>query len=187
MNSKIDALGPVLETPRLRLRPPQERDLEPMIALMGDEETARFIGGQQSAPLVWRAFAGLIGHWVLRGYGFFIVEDRASGAWLGRVGPWYPHLWPKPEIGWTIAREHWGKGYAAEAAARAMDFVFDDLGWTEVIHLIDARNTASAGVARKLGSRNSGQSVPVPGFDMVTDIWGQTQDEWARNRSAFRL
>ncbi|MEE2565512.1 GNAT family N-acetyltransferase [Hyphobacterium marinum] len=186
MTSLSDALGPVLETPRLRLRPPQESDLEPLIAVMGDEETARYIGGVQSPPLVWRALAALIGHWAIRGYGFFVLEDRETGDWIGRVGPWYPHEWPQPEVGWTIARQHWGKGYAAEAAARALDWVFDDLGWESVAHLIHKDNAGSASVARKLGSTNSGREVAVPGFDMQVDIWGQSREDWSRNRAALQ-
>tara|TARA_R110002072_G_scaffold81154_4_gene185949 strand:- start:137 stop:703 length:567 start_codon:yes stop_codon:yes gene_type:complete len=186
MSSLADALGPVLETDRLILRPPHEADLEPLIALMGDEETGRFIGGTQPPALVWRSLCGIVGHWAMRGYGFFVVEDRQSGDWLGRVGPWYPHLWPQPEIGWTIARNHWGKGYAAEAAARCMDWVFDDLGWDSVIHLIDERNVGSIGVAKKLGSYNWNQPAKVAGFDMIVDQWGQTREEWTTNRTRFK-
>jgi len=184
MTTLADALGPVLETERLILRPPEERDLEPMCALMDDEETTRFIGGVQSPPLVWRALCGIVGHWAMRGYGFFVVEDKGSGEWLGRVGPWYPHGWPQPEIGWTISRDHWGKGYAAEAATRCMDWVFDDLGWTDVIHLIDVKNVASAGVAKKLGSYNWNKPVEVAGFGMMADQWGQTRDEWRARRNS---
>ncbi|WP_420434625.1 GNAT family N-acetyltransferase [Hyphobacterium sp.] len=179
----ISSFGPRLETERLVLRVPEERDVDPLIAVMADQETAQFIGGTQTPPLVWRGLCGVIGHWAVRGYGFFSVEDKASGEWLGRVGPWYPYGWPQEEIGWTIKREAWGKGYAAEAAGRCLDWVFEDLGWASAVHLIDAGNIGSQGVARKIGSYNWNRKVEVAGFDMIVDVWGQTRDEWrARQR-----
>ena len=135
--------GPVIETARLRLRVPEERDFPHFVALMSDEVAARHIGGVQSAPMTWRNLAALVGHWHFRGYGFFTVEERETGAWVGRVGPWYPHGWSQPEVGWSILRDHWGKGYGPEAAAASLDFAFDTLGWDEVIHLIAAENVNS--------------------------------------------
>jgi RimJ/RimL family protein N-acetyltransferase len=178
----ISSFGPRLETGRLVLRVPEERDFEPLAAVMADEETARHIGGVQEPAQVWRSLCGVIGHWAVRGYGFFSVEDKASGEWLGRVGPWNPHGWPQPEVGWTIKREAWGKGYAAEAGARSLDWIFDDLGWESVIHLIHADNIGSQGVARKLGSYNWNKPVKIAGFDIIADQWGQTREEWRARR-----
>ena len=89
---------PVLETKRLILKRPAIEDFEPLCALMSDEETTRFIGGLQEPALVWRSLCGIVGHWEFRGYGFFSVFEKESGDWIGRVGPWYPHGWPQPEI-----------------------------------------------------------------------------------------
>ena len=118
---------PVLETPRLLLRYPEEQDFEPLAEMMQDEETARFIGGVQEPAITWRNFCSLLGHWQLRGYGFFSVIEKETGDWLGRIGPWYPHQWPQPEVGWTIKRQAWGKGFAPEAASACLDYVFDTL------------------------------------------------------------
>lgn len=175
---------PVLETPRLILRAPVEADFEPLCAMMQDEETTRFIGGVQEPAMAWRGFCTILGHWQLRGYGFFSVLDRSNGEWLGRVGPWNPHLWPQPEIGWSIKREAWGQGFAGEAASASMDHVVDTLGWTQVIHLIDENNHASQGVARGIGSRFKGRRSEVPGFGMVVDIWEQDADDWRKRRAA---
>ncbi|MEE2526922.1 GNAT family N-acetyltransferase [Hyphobacterium sp. HN65] len=174
----ISSFGPRLETGRLILRVPEERDLEPLAEAMADEETARHIGGTQTPPMVWRSLCGIVGHWAMRGYGFFTIEDKASGEWLGRVGPWFPHGWPQPEVGWTVKREAWGKGYASEAAARCLDWVFDDLGWESVVHLIHKDNIGSQGVARKLGSKNWNKPVEVAGFGIIVDQWGQTREDW---------
>lgn len=179
------SLGPVIETARLRLRVPEERDFAGYAALMSDEVAARHIGGVQDEALVWRGLAAVIGHWHMRGYGFFSVEERDSGAWVGRVGPWYPHGWSQPEVGWSVLREYWGKGYAPEAAAASMDFAFDTLGWDEAIHLIAAENVNSQAVARKLGSRDTGRDEIVAGFGMNTDVWGQTKQDWSQNRKRF--
>ena len=79
---------PVLETARLRLRVPEERDFEALKALMSDEIASRHIGGVQNECATWRALASVIGHWQMRGYGFFTVEERETGQWVGRIGPW---------------------------------------------------------------------------------------------------
>lgn len=173
----------VLETDRLILRKPVEADFEPLCDLMADEETARYIGGVQEPALVWRALCGIIGHWEFRGYGFFSVLEKESGQWIGRVGPWFPHGWPKPEIGWSMNRSTWRRGLASEAAAACMDWVFDELGWEDVIHLIDENNLGSQGVARRLGSRNLGEKAEVAGFGMIVDVWGQSAADWRRARA----
>lgn len=175
-------ITPVLETERLQLRPPQAEDFDPLCELMADEVTTRYIGGVQSPPLAWRSLCGIVGHWQLRGYGFFSVIEKETGQWLGRIGPWYPHGWPQPEIGWTLNRASWGKGYATEAGVACMDHVFDTLGWDSVIHLIHAENHGSQGVARRLGSVHTGREAEVAGFGLMADIWGQSAAEWKDNR-----
>jgi RimJ/RimL family protein N-acetyltransferase len=178
-----DLAPPALETDRLILRRPVIEDFEAWCAMMGDEETARFIGGVQAPPHVWRSLCTLLGHWQVRGYSFFTVLDKSSSEFIGRVGPWYPQVWPQPEIGWTVKREAWGKGYAVEAAAACMDHVFETLGWSDVIHLIDKQNTPSASVAAKLGSRNSGREDEVAGFGVLADVWGQTAEDWRARKA----
>ena len=69
-----------------------------------------------------------MGHWAIRGYGFFSVEHRETGAWVGRIGPWYPEGWPGPEVGWTLSPDHRGRGYATEAARASVEFAFTELG-----------------------------------------------------------
>ena len=152
---------------------------------MSDPVATEYIGGTVSAPHAWRALCMILGHWRLRGYGFFTVEDKVSGAWVGRVGPWYPHGWVAPEIGWSITRAHWGKGYGPEAAAASMDFVFEQLGWDRVIHLIHPDNANSQAVARKLGSVDTGEDAEAAGFGMMCDVWGQSRADWAQNRKRF--
>jgi hypothetical protein len=176
-------LGPTLETERLILRPPAVEDFPRWAEFMADPETARFIGGVQPAPQVWRMICTLAGMWALTGEGMFSILEKSTGQWVGRIGPLHPYGWPGREVGWSLHRGATGKGYAVEAAAATLDYAFDVLGWDDVIHCIDPENLASAGVATRLGSRNRGPGVlPEPLQDYAVDLWGQTRSEWLVNR-----
>jgi RimJ/RimL family protein N-acetyltransferase len=178
-------LGPTLETERLILRPPEARDFEPWAAFAGDEEAARYLGGPQVRAVAWRGMATMTGAWVMRGFSMFSVIEKASGDWVGRLGPWQPEGWPGTEVGWGIARAHWGKGYATEGAIAAIDWAFDNFGWTEVVHTIDPDNVNSQAVAKRLGSTLLRQAqMPAP-FDMVLDVWGQSREQWFANRASL--
>ena len=174
-------LGPTLETERLILRPPVEADLDGWAELMGDPESARFIGGVQARAAAWRGMAAMTGSWALKGFGMFSVVDKASGRWLGRLGPWQPDGWPGTEVGWGLVRSAWGHGYAAEGAAAAIDWTFAALGWGEIIHCIDPANTPSIRLAERLGSVHRGPGrLPAPFADMPVDIWAQSREQWQR-------
>ena len=180
------SLGPTLETARLILRPTSGEDFEPWAAFSADEEASRFLGGPQPRETAWRMMCTMAGSWVVRGFGMFSVIDKESGRWAGRLGPWQPEGWPGTEVGWGIAREFWGKGYAPEGATAAIDWAFEHLGWTEVIHCIDPANLPSQKVAQRLGSRLRGPgTLPAPYETMPVQIWGQTREEWKRRRAAL--
>jgi RimJ/RimL family protein N-acetyltransferase len=176
-------LGPTIETERLILRPPVPEDFEAWAAFMGDPEATRHIGGAQPRPLAWRTMATFAGAWILGGFGMFSVIEKASGRWVGRLGPWAPEGWPGTEVGWGLARESWGKGYATEGAAATIDWALDTLGWSDVIHTIAPDNLASAAVARRLGSHNRGpRGLPAPFTHLTVDVWGQTREQWLARR-----
>jgi RimJ/RimL family protein N-acetyltransferase len=173
-----------LTTSRLILRPPRNEDFDAWAAFSDDEVTTRFIGGRQPRATAWRAMMTMCGAWHMTGIAMFSVIERTTGKWVGRLGPWYPEGWPAEEVGWGIAREHWGKGYASEGAAATMDFAFFVLGWPEVIHCIDENNEASKGVAKKLGSKYLRRvKMPPPYDQMPIDAWGQTREEWKARRA----
>ena len=174
-----------LETPRLVLRLPRQEDFEAWAAFLADEEATRHIGGLQPRPLAWRGLAAMLGAWYLKGYAMFSVIEKATGQWIGRVGPWQPEGWPGPEVGWSIVRDRWGQGYAPEAAAASIDWAFDTLGWSEVIHTIAPGNGSSKAVAAKLGSRYLDMGrLPEPHHEKPVEIWGQSRADWRARRGA---
>lgn len=147
---------PEITTDRLRLRGPVAADFEVFAAFMASPRAAR-IGGPTSRALAWRSFCHLTGHWVHRGYGMFILADRASGAALGMAGPWFPEGWPEPEIGWSIwVDSAEGKGLAHEAASAARAWAYDSLGWPTAISLIVEGNSRSTALARRMGCAPEG-------------------------------
>ena len=177
-------LGPTLETARLILRPPALEDFPRWAEFQADPEATRFVGGPKAPAETWRNMMTVAGTWALTGVGFFSLIEKSSGRWIGRIGPWRPHGWPGTEVGWSLHPDAVGKGYAVEAASASLDYAFDRLGWSDVIHCIDPDNHASAGVAKRLGSVNRGPGrLPEPFQDATIDIWGQTRAEWAVNRA----
>jgi len=174
---------PRLETERLVLRPPTAADFEAWAAFAGDGETMRHLGGVQARSVAWRGLCTVSGAWTIEGFSMFSVIEKASGRWVGRLGPWRPVGWPGTEVGWGLAREVWGRGYATEGATAAIDWAFDTLGWTEVIHCIDPANVNSQAVARRLGSRlMREQPLPAPYADQVIQVWGQSREQWRARR-----
>jgi RimJ/RimL family protein N-acetyltransferase len=151
----LTGIVPVLRTERLVLRAFTQHDFEPFATIVSDPEVVRYLddGAPISREDCWRGMALFIGHWHLRGYGWWAVEDRRSGDFLGRIGLYNPEGWPGVEIGWLLRREAWDAGLATEGATAALTFAFDVVGATEVISLIDPRNTRSIRVAEKLGER----------------------------------
>ena len=175
--------GPVIETERLVLRPPQGEDFGGFCELMTDEASARFIGGLQPPETVWRTLCLISGAWTIRGFSMFSVIEKASGRWIGRLGPWQPEGWPGTEVGWGLLASAQGKGYAIEGASAAMDYAVDILGWSEIIHCIDEKNAPSIKVAERLGSRFLRKAAAPPPFkEMEWDVYGQTADAWRARR-----
>ena len=165
-----------VETERLLLREiDPDRDFAGWAASLADEDVVRYLNGEtMDEAQAWRNMAMVLGHWSLRGFGFFSVEEKATGEWVGRVGPWNPKGWPEPEVGWLIAPEHQRKGYAIEAGRASIDYAFDQLGWSRVIHVILDGNAPSVATAERLGSRFRRSQEGLPGVtDQLVHIYGQ--------------
>jgi len=152
-----------LDCPRVSLRLFRESDLDAYAEMCGDADVMRFLGDGHTLTRAeaWRNMALLLGHWQLRGYGLWAVEERATGLLAGRVGCWQPEGWPGLEIGWALRRRFWGRGYATEAALATLNYAFHTLKQAHVISLIDPNNSPSIAVALRLGMRMEGHTQIV--------------------------
>ena len=147
-----------LETERLALRLFRESDTDAYAEMVGDPEVMRFLGGRPVPRAeAWRNMAMMLGHWRLRGYGMWAVEEKASGEMVGRVGCWKPEGWPGLEVGWTLRRRFWGRSFATEAARASVNYAFDVLNQARVISLIAPENVNSIRVAERLGEKPEGE------------------------------
>ncbi|MEO0495774.1 MAG: GNAT family N-acetyltransferase [Pseudomonadota bacterium] len=160
---------PVIETERLLMRGWHTEDHELFTANWKRPDWNEYIGGFRNRDEVWNLMCEANGSWSLQGFGFMAVALRETGELIGMGGLLRPGGWPEPELGWSIFPEHQGKGYATEMTMAALRLAYTELGWTTAMSLIDARNGASIGVAKKLGASLERHSVPVTHF--VADIW----------------
>ena len=152
----------MIETERLLLRKPRLEDAADLAVAYADPEVVRFMGDGSTATLaeVEEGIAQWLERWESWGMSLFSLERREDGSVLGRVGflRWDPETWEvggdETELGWLLAREHWGRGYATEAALALRDWAFDDRGLIRLISLIHPTNERSIGVAERIGERH---------------------------------
>jgi RimJ/RimL family protein N-acetyltransferase len=167
-----------LETDRLRLRMFRQDDLEAYAAICADPEVMRYLG--DGKPLTrteaWRQIAMILGHWQLRGYGPWAVEERRTGALIGRIGFFEPEGWPGFELGWMLRRASWGHGYASEGARCALAHGFTAMGRTHVISLIRPDNQPSIRVAERLGETLEGRTEL---FGHEALVYGIDRTRWS--------
>ena len=144
----------MIETERLLLRDWQPSDAAPFAALNADPEVTRYLRGPMSRYASDELIARIRAHWHAHAFGLYAVEIKSSGAFAGFVGlavpSFLPDVLPAVEVGWRLAREHWGQGYATEGAAACLDHGFGDLGLRQIVSIIDPRNAASVRVAERL-------------------------------------
>ncbi len=142
---------PVLETERLIMREIHPSDFEPFARFFADE-VSKFLGGPLDKTKAWRKLALYAGQWSLNGFGEWALEVKESGKFAGICGPWFPLGWNEREISWALMPDHFGKGYATEAAHRTLQFAYQDLGWSTAISQIEPENSPSIRVAKRLGA-----------------------------------
>lgn len=166
-----------LETDRLVLRMFREDDFDQYAAICADPQVTRYLS--QGQPLArweaWRQMATILGHWQLKGYGPWAVEEKSTGRLLGRIGFFNPDGWPGFELGWVLVRDSWGKGYATEGARRALDYAFTEMGRDHVISLIHPENQASVRVAQRIGEKLEGRTQL---FEHEVLIYGAGLEDW---------
>ncbi|WP_269713408.1 GNAT family N-acetyltransferase [Caulobacter sp. NIBR2454] len=151
--------APVIETERLILREFRVSDLDDSAALWGDQEVTRFIGGRpQTREEVWPRILRYIGHWAALGYGFWVIEEKATGRYLGEIGladfkrALEPSFGDSPEAGWALSPAAHGKGYASEALTAVLAWGDARFGaGARTVCMISIDNAASVKVAEKAG------------------------------------
>jgi RimJ/RimL family protein N-acetyltransferase len=156
--SSSPAAAPILETPRLRLRAHRIDDYDACAAMWGHPDVARFIGGRPStAEEAWSRLLRYAGLWALLGFGYWAVERRSDSRFVGDVGfadfrrEISPSMEGLPEMGWALAPDLHGQGYASEAVSAALDWC--DTRFGASVCIIDPANAASIRVAQKTGFR----------------------------------
>jgi RimJ/RimL family protein N-acetyltransferase len=144
-----------LRTPRLILRRWREPDLEPFAALNADEDVMRYF----PSPLTREESDALAeGQGMLirtRGWGLWATELVETKTFIGFIGLAEPgfvaHFTPAIEVGWRLAKAHWGKGYATEGARAALTFGFQELGLQEIVSFTSVSNKRSERVMQRIG------------------------------------
>lgn len=141
-----------IESDRLTLRTFKETDWKDLYEYYSDVETTKYTSGKiLSEGETWRVMASMIGHWSIKGYGPYALEEKEKGKIIGISGLWYPNDWPEPEIKWGLNRSYHGKGYATEAARRVQLIAKEYLPETSLISLIHSKNEPSIRLAVTLG------------------------------------
>ena len=155
----------------------RQDDLEAYAAMCADAEVMRYIGDGKPVDRVgaWRQMAMMCGQWHLKGHGQFALEERATGALLGRAGYFEPEGWPGFEVGWLLRRESWGHGYALEAARVVVRHAFTAMGRERVISLIRPANARSIRLAERLGEQLDGRAEI---FGMEALVYAIDRDAW---------
>lgn len=142
-----------IETSRLRLRLWDSSDSDAFIHYYADEKNAKYVGGRKNADEAWRHLALQIGHWKLKGFGYWAVEEKASGDFVGCVGLWQSPGWPELELGYWLVNEHQGKGYAKEAALKCIEYARNILKANSLVSYIDPGNRPSIKLVESLGAK----------------------------------
>jgi RimJ/RimL family protein N-acetyltransferase len=160
------SVAPVIETKRLRLRAHTLEDFEATAGLWGDENVTRFIGGKPSTREdSWRRLQSFVGHWHLMGHGYWLIEERVSGAYVGDggFGSFKRDLgdfsFDAPEQGWALSPSMHGKGYATEAATAQIAWGERHFGRSDFVCMIAPQNAPSLRVAEKLGYREYARAL----------------------------
>ena len=157
---------PTVETPNLRLRAAEMRDFDAYAAFRMDPVRTAGVGGPCTRAQAFDKLGEIIGHWHLRGYGRWMVADKATDEALGVVGPFYPDDWPEPEIAWSVFAGAQGRGVAFEAAQASLRYAFDTLGWSTAISCVEPGNTRSIALAERLGAKREADFTTEDGLHL---------------------
>jgi ribosomal-protein-alanine N-acetyltransferase len=147
----------VIETERLNLREWRDADVAPFIEMNADPVVMEFFPETYSEERTRRFVERIRECWAERGYGLWAVDRQHTGRFIGYVGLWpatFPaHFTPAVEVGWRLAADQWGNGYATEAARASLRYGFDTVGLDEIVSFTAALNPRSIKVMERIGMR----------------------------------
>ncbi len=170
----MTVIVPTLETERLILRSWRPDDYAPIADFYANDPNAAFVGGPQAPIDTWRRFAGIVGHWQLKGFGLFALQEKSSGSWIGWCGLWNPPEFPEIEMGYSLAAAYRGRGYVGEAAVRVRAYAFETVKLPTLVSYINPANAPSQRVAERLGAKRDGTAV-IRG--VTADVWRHPKPE----------
>lgn len=168
-------LGCVIETERLFLRPLDRSDVDVFVELHADLRVNRFVGAYSRQQALER-LAVVERQWAERGHGLCAIELKSTGGFIGRSGLQHWEQFGEVELGWTLRAEHWGHGYATEAAQACLDWGFATLEEDYFTALMRPGNEPSVRVAERLGfsprrqDMLKGSPVTVYALDRPADL-----------------
>jgi RimJ/RimL family protein N-acetyltransferase len=161
-----DGEAPVIESERLRLRGHSYGDFARCVAMWSDPNVTRFIGGKPSTEQqTWMRLLSYIGHWSLMGFGYWVIEEKNSNEFVGEIGfadfkrDIAPSMKDVPELGFALASNYHGKGYATEAVRAVLSWADVHLQGRKTVCLINSENLASLRVVQKCGYEVFEQSI----------------------------
>lgn len=154
-------MGPTLETRRLILRPWRSEDTDPFAAMNADPRVMEHFPRPATREETVATIDRCMRHFAARGFGPWAIEVKGGAPFIGFAGLLTPafeaHFTPCVEIGWRLAAEHWGFGYATEAAAEALRFGFENAGLEEIVSFTVPANVRSRAVMERLGMRHDAE------------------------------
>ena len=169
----MNILDQKLETERLILRILRTDDLQEIEKMHTDPEVMALsgAGGPLDKAQTFKHCCAALGHWLLKGYGLYVLENKTTGDFCGTVGLRDLPDYPCPELNWILPRSQWGHGYALEAAHAVKKQAFEELRFEELYHFIAPENQRSIRLAQKLGATPRKKiTATVDGIEQVTDI-----------------
>lgn len=178
-----------VDTPRLRMRQWRDADREPFAALNADPAVMEFFAGVESRESSDASIEAWQSQLAARGWSNWALELRASGEFLGFTGLSVPRrvlpFSPCVEVGWRLARRHWGQGYATEAARAALEVGFARLALPEIVSFTAVGNRRSRAVMERIGLRDTHRSFDYPAFPDGHPLrrhclYRLTREEWTK-------
>ncbi len=172
----------MLETDRLILRPLDEKDVDAIFAMRSDPEVMRFIREPQNRDESANWVELVSSRWEKEQIGFCAILEKPSQKFVGWCGIWKLKETGELEIGYAVAKEFWGKGFATEAALKFLDYAFEKLEPEKIVAVTRPENAASRRVMEKLGMN----FIKTDTFyDQTLVQYAVTKKEYARNRKTF--